>query len=80
MFDALFNLAHATQILVELLLVPRSKLALQRPGVIEDEIQNAALLFLAALEARLAFTRRAGAEESFEQKARIGLGRHRLGR
>src|SRR6266566_2378427 len=78
-FDALFNFAHASQILVEFLPVPRSKLALQGAGIIEHKVQDASLLFLTALKALFAFTGRAGAEESLEQEAGIRLGRDGLG-
>src|SRR5207248_1251881 len=72
--DALFNFAHASQILVKLLPVPRGKLALQGAGIIEHEVQDASLLFLTPPEALFAFTRRAGAKESLEQEAGIRLG------
>ena len=78
MFDALFNFAHASQILVEFLPVPRSKLTLQGAGIIEHKVQDASLLFLTALEALFAFTGCASAKESLEQQAGIRLGRHGL--
>src|SRR5207249_9990924 len=79
LFVPFFDFADAAEVLVELLPVASGELALQRAGVLEDEIKYGALLLLAALEAFPPFAGRAGAEEAFEEEPGIGLRRHGLG-
>ena len=78
-FDALLNLTHAGQILIELLPVASIELALQGAGILQHEIKDGMLLLLAAFEVLDSLAGRAGAEEPLKNQARIRLRRHRLG-
>ena len=65
--DAELDVADTGEIFVELHAVAAGNLALQRPAVVEDEVENRALLLLAEEEILLALIARAGAEETLEE-------------
>ena len=65
---------HARQVFVELLLVAVAQLALQGPGIVQDEVEDRPLLLLAEPQVPGALVRRAGAEEPLEGEAGVGLG------
>ena len=75
--NALFDLADARQVLVQLLLIAAAQFFLQRAGVVEHEIEHRSLLLLPQLEARFAMPLRAGAEQPFEHQPRIRFRRDR---
>src|SRR2546430_17453573 len=73
-FDALLDLPHAAEILVQFLFVAGGELPLELARVVQDEIQNGPLLLLPAQQTLRSFTGRSGAKEPFEEQARIRLG------
>jgi hypothetical protein len=76
--DALFDLAHAGQVLVELLPVAAVELGVQRLRIREHVVEDGMLLALAALEVGDAFIACAVTEQALEGELRIVLRCQRL--
>ena len=78
LLDLLLDLADAGQVFVELLLVAAAEVAVEGLGVVLDEVEHRLLGGVAAAEAFGSFLGIAGAEEPFEDRARVRLRGHGL--
>ena len=72
--DALLDLADAAEVFVELVAVAAAGAALEGAGVVEDEVEDGALLGLAALEVFAALAGRAGARTGSNTSRGLGSG------
>ena len=77
-FDALLDLAHAREVLVELLLVAAIEIGVHRLRIGEHVIEDGVLLGLPAAQVGHALLRGTVPEQALEHEARIVLGRQRL--
>ncbi len=74
--DALFDFAHAAEVLFELLTVARGEVTFELFGVVADKVEDGSLLILAALHAFVPLAGRASAKQPLKQQSRVRFGRH----